>query len=151
MVSCACIFQLKGYHSVVKIAYGYSESSFLCIFWCHSTLVVFAESIHKGEHGVSCCRIYQVVYVWQREFVLRVDLVEISEVYVAPYLPILLLHYRILDNHCGCWMGLMKLVANSFCTSFTICSSILVKHSGRLSHRLCLEIYVESVHYQSWV
>ena len=54
LVSRACIFQPEGHHSMIKIAYGCFESSFLSIFWHYSNLVIFAESIHKGEHGISC-------------------------------------------------------------------------------------------------
>ena len=55
---CTCIFQPEGHHSVVEIVYGCSKSIFLRISWHHSNLVISAEAIHKGEHGVSCCRVY---------------------------------------------------------------------------------------------
>ena len=58
LVSYARVLQLERHHSIVEISYGSPESSFLYILWCHSNLIVSAESILEGKHGVSCCRIY---------------------------------------------------------------------------------------------
>ena len=57
----------------------------------------------------------------------------------------------ILDNRCGFWMGLMKPMANSFCIFYYLFFYFGMKYSGKLSHELSLGIYVERVHYQSWV
>ena len=58
LVSCTCIFQPKEHHDVVEITYGCSESGFLCVFWCHSNLVVPVEPIDEGKHGISYCKVY---------------------------------------------------------------------------------------------
>ena len=57
-VSCTCILQPKGHHSVVEITYKSSEGNFLRIFWCHLNLVLPIEPVHKGKHGIPCCRVY---------------------------------------------------------------------------------------------
>ena len=70
LISCACIFQPKRHYSLVEITYVCFESGFLCNSQCHSNLVISIKSIHKGEHGISCCKVYQQVHVWQQEFIL---------------------------------------------------------------------------------
>ena len=94
LISCACIFQLKGHHNAVEVTYGCFESGFLYISWRHLNLIISTKFIHKGEHGVPCYRVYQQVHVRQREFVLWANLVEVSEIYAASYLPIFLLHWH---------------------------------------------------------
>ena len=58
LVSCTYVLQPKWHYSVVEVAYGCSESCFLCILWCHSDLIVSIETIHERKHGTSYRRIY---------------------------------------------------------------------------------------------
>ena len=58
LVSCTCILQPKGHHSVVEITYKHFEGNFLRIFWCHSNLVLPTEPVHEGKYGIPYCRVY---------------------------------------------------------------------------------------------
>ena len=64
VVCCACVFQPKRHHSIVEIVYRSPESSLHHILWRYSNLIVSAESVHEGKHGVSCYRFYQQIHVW---------------------------------------------------------------------------------------
>ena len=94
LISCACVFQPVGHHRVVEIPNRCSKGSIFRIFCCHPNLIVPFESVHNGEHCIPHDRIYQQIHIGQCKFVLETDLIKISKVDAATYLPVLFYRYN---------------------------------------------------------
>ena len=135
LVGCACVFQPERHHSIVEIAYASPESSLLRVFWRHSNLIISTEAIHEGKHGVSYYRIYQQVHVWQRGFVFWAGPVEISEVYTAPYLHILLLYWHNVGKPTWVLDGINETRGQQLLyLLYYLLFYFNVEHSSKLSH-----------------
>ena len=135
LVGCAYIFQLEGHHSIIEIAYRSIESSFLHVLRHHLNLIISAEFIHEGKHGVSCYRVYQQVHVWQRKFISWAGSIEISKIYTTSYLPILLLYWHDVGQQAWMLDGLDETCGQQLLHLFYyLLFYFSVEHSGRLGH-----------------
>ena len=75
------------------ISNGGDKSCFFLVLSGQGYLMVALEGVKKTHSGVSDGRIYQSVYPWHGEGILRAGLVEVREVYAdPPFLALFLYH-----------------------------------------------------------